>query len=371
MVEKTEKLDKATISGGRNYQLDFLKLIFTFAVILAHTGNFVNENTRTWFIPKAAGWVSVHFFFIVSGLFMVNSFTKNTKNYCNASIQSFDFVLRKFRSISIEYWTALFIGMVIHIFLNIQSVDIFQVIIRDIPEILGITNSGVITQEINGPTWYISAMLISMLPLYYMLCKNKDFFIYIFSPLCALLLYGFMYNQDVVFVDRFDYCGILLGGLIRSVCGICFGVISYIIFSKIISWCKTNNDRKILTIMELMLYILFFIAWFAEKSDYKTMYAAMLLLPVAVAITFSQKSYISELFKFKIFKHVSKISLALYLNHWAALWFVKKHFPFASYKRSVFLMMILTIVISAAYFITVHVIKKVTNEKRVKNDPKI
>lgn len=115
---------------------------------------------------------------------MVNSYMKKANGGCSAPIESFNFVLNKFKAISIEYWVSLLIGLVAYIFLYIEEIDVFQRIIYAIPEIMGITSCGVVTQEINAPTWYISAMLISMLLLYYILCKNKDFFIYIFSPLC-------------------------------------------------------------------------------------------------------------------------------------------------------------------------------------------
>ncbi len=302
---------------------------------------------------------------------MVNSYMKKADSSYNAPMQSFDFVLNKFKVISVEYWISLLIGIITYIFLYIEKIDVFQKIMYAIPEIMGITNCGVAIQEINAPTWYISAMLISMLPLYYILCKNKDFFIYIFSPLAALLLYGFMYNQDKMLIDRLDFYGIIMGGLIRAVCGICFGVIAYIIFSKISSWCKTNKQRILFTITEILLYLLFFIAWFAEKTTSKTMYGAMLLLPIAIAITFSGKSYVSELFKFSVLKYLSSISLAIFLNHWAARMIVRELFKGESYKKSFALMMGITVLLCIVYYILVHIIKNIINKKRVKNDSKI
>lgn len=294
---------------------------------------------------------------------MVNSYMKKPSETVNAPKASFDFVFRKFSLFAVEYWVSLFIGILVFIFLNFEEIDVFQKIILGIPEILCITNSGVMLQEINAPTWYISAMLISMLFLYYVLCKNKDFFIYIFAPLTALLAYGYMYNQAGHMISRYALFGALYGGLIRAVCGICFGVIAYIIFSKISSWCKTNKQRILITVTEVLLYTLFFAVWYAENTTMRTMYGAMLLLPFAVAVTFSGKSYISQLFKLNFLKYLNGISLALYLNHNAARRIVLKLLPGASYKKSVVVMMGITVLLCVVYYILVHIIKNRINKR--------
>lgn len=61
--------------GERNYQLDFMKFIFTIGVFFSHTHELINERTN-FYIPTGLGWISVHFFFVVSGLLMVDSFMR-------------------------------------------------------------------------------------------------------------------------------------------------------------------------------------------------------------------------------------------------------------------------------------------------------
>ena len=57
---------------SRNYQLDFLKLVFAFIIVICHTGEFIDKNSG-FVLPSQMGFWGVHFFFIVSGLFMVSS----------------------------------------------------------------------------------------------------------------------------------------------------------------------------------------------------------------------------------------------------------------------------------------------------------
>lgn len=217
-----------------------------------------------------------------------------------------------------------------------------DIIIRAIPESLGLTNSG-LTVEYNCAVWYISAMLLVMMPLCYLFIKKKDFFIYIFAPIAALFLLGFMYKQETRFVDRNTWFTICLGGIIRAVCGLCFGVIAWIVCEKIKSIAETKKNRIVITILEAALYIVFFYTWLIHRADGATLFCNMLILPPAIAISFSGKSYIGELFCFKWMKHLSGLTLIIYLNHWAARRIVTSLFPGMSYKRSLAYMILLTV----------------------------
>ncbi len=103
---------------SRNYQLDFLKLIFTLFVFLSHSAIFVNENTRIVF-PPYLGTLSVHFFFVVSGMLMVNSILKDTANEENAGKAAMRFVLKKIKGILLQYWVAFAIFLTIYIYIYI------------------------------------------------------------------------------------------------------------------------------------------------------------------------------------------------------------------------------------------------------------
>lgn len=57
-----------------NYELDFLKLVFTMCVFVWYTDPFRNENTNIFSLQ--GGPVAVHFFYVVSGMLMANSILK-------------------------------------------------------------------------------------------------------------------------------------------------------------------------------------------------------------------------------------------------------------------------------------------------------
>ncbi len=99
----------------RNYEIDFLKLLFSVFIFITHSDIFIGENTRIS-LPLQFGRVITHFFFIVSGMFMVNSIkNKRTENNANYSKLAIEFVLRKIKPIYLKYISATLITATIYI----------------------------------------------------------------------------------------------------------------------------------------------------------------------------------------------------------------------------------------------------------------
>ncbi|MCH5196999.1 MAG: acyltransferase [Oscillospiraceae bacterium] len=350
----TQELNKP-IENKRNYQLDFLKLIFSILVFFFHTELFAGEN-----VPKLLrcqlGEVSVHFFFVVTGMLMVNSIMKHDPPHTGAPGKSaITFVLRKFKGISWQYWTSLFIFMVVYLFIyNDFTVELtFVNLFRAIPEALLVHYAG-LTLMFNMPLWYLSAMFLSMLFLVYLIYRHRDFALYVFSPLTAVFTLGYMGQvNNYLFVPFYSLYGVVVGGVIRALCGLCFGVVAWLIYNRISQWRLNRNGRIVLTIVELLLYTIFFTGWLILQDNMVIM-SVILILPIALAISFSGKSYISKLFGFKWMKHFGVFSLAVYLNQWTARYLVHKFFPDCSYKNGVLLMALFTIAAIVLYFAIIY-----------------
>lgn len=336
----------------KNYQIDFMKFIFIIFVFISHTTPFLKSNT-SFVIPHAIGWWAVFFFFIVSGFFMILSYERRGEEQkLNPGYSAFVFVINKLKSLATPFLTSFFIGVIIYIYINGFNISI----IKTLPELLFINRIGIDSLVINGSTWYISAMLIAMLPLYYILAKNKDYYIYVFSPIVALLSYGYIYHFDMPYQNNSLYLNILTVGVFRAINGICVGAITYLICNKIKEIITTKRQKVLLTFLEIILYLIIFITWF-NTNDYKIVFSVMLLLPIALGITFSQKSYISILFKSSKFEVIKSISLAIFFNHWSARVIVKTYFINERYRTCVLLMILITFIISIFYVLIIKLSK--------------
>ena len=86
-IEAVKQEKAVPEKGGRNYELDFFRLVFALLVFIYHTNPFIGKNTRV-VLPPDLGAGAVHFFFILSGMFMANSIVKRgvTGNCAKLSI---------------------------------------------------------------------------------------------------------------------------------------------------------------------------------------------------------------------------------------------------------------------------------------------
>ncbi len=365
--------------GGRNYQIDFLKMAMSLFVFIDHTKIFfdstMKENLEARY--SSFGWVSVHVFFIISGFLMMKSLSKKNYDPENAGKHSIGFVLNKFRSVALPFWIAnamfmfMYIAYFLHIYISGNEAKIaafksvvgehfkspVDLMIKVIPEALCITNVGGMNYPWNNnTTWYICAMLFVMIPLAYLAIKKRDFFVNILSLILSILLLGYcreMLNSTSSMVQ-----------LIRAVCGLCFGVVAWNICNKIN---ELNNSRKIricLTIAEFFIYFLFFATLVANGENADWIFPVLLLLPIAIAVTFSQKSYFSVFFNAEWMKYLGIISLYIYLNHYASLQIVRSLFPSKGYAFCVLTSAAVTVILCFANYFTGKIIRRLFRLKQ-------
>ncbi len=341
---------------NRNYQLDFFKLIFSIFVFVAHTIYITPNTISDSPLFPTLGLVSVFYFFIVSGMMMLNTTTEKSDGEYGE--QANRFVLHKIKNILLPYWIALGISIITY---AISYGDVKQVLLQSIPEILLLEESGVYFFMTNGPTWYISALFIAMLPLAYIMIKNRDFYVHVFAPITAIILFGYMFNTQPYGAHTFN--GIVLYTIIRAVMGLCIGAISW----KLTYWfsenIKSKVQRYIVTFAEIVLYFIFFDTVFHYSVNSKIIYSVMMLLPIAIAISFSKVSYISYLFQFKWMRFFAPISLAIYLNHNTGKRLALGCFPKKSFEYKVIAMAGFTVAVSIIYFIIIKLIKLAWNKK--------
>lgn len=237
--------------------------------------------------------------------------------------------------------------------------DPLDYIIRAIPELLALGDTR-LNFPFNPPGWYISAMLIAMLPMCYMLIRNRDFYIYVFSPIAAILLFAFLFHirQDMAYEIRIEWGegAKFFINLFRAVCGISFGAVAWLIYDRLCKIPDKKRYRLIVTALEIIFNVLFFYTWLFRYSTPATLFCAMLLIPALTAAAFSGKSLASGLFKHNIFRHCGSLSLTIYLNHW-----IPVMISFVIVKQNpvlgIVLVFILTAVFSLINMLSVRVIK--------------
>ncbi len=252
---------------ARNYQLDVMKLFFAVLVLISHSDTFLGEHTK-FVIPQAAGAWAVFFFFIVSGMLMVHHYGKQPDRTVSPSKAASEFVTMRLKQLANPYWSALFLNFAVFRFLlflrgeTISLADSAQVIVQA----LFLSSTSLDHFLLNSPAWYISAMLIVMLPLYALLSRSKDFYLYIFAPLTAVFSYTWCFNQENHYFAFWQYYGLVSGGIVLAAMGLSFGAISWLIADRLRQY-RGKRQRIAATTAEIVLYGLIFHVWTSTSGE--------------------------------------------------------------------------------------------------------
>ena len=185
----------------------------------------------------------------------------------------------------------------------------------------------------NGPGWYISCIIVVSVILYWILCKNKDFFIGLFCPFIIVSTYGYYGLECGEVWDR-SLSGLfyLPSNIVRVAAGLCLGCLMYFL----VEWIKEKRVAEKYKIfwnllsIGLTVFILYFM-WVGTEWNEVQNNAA--LLPLTVVILVGQdaisKFLSGPLSKFSAF--VGKLSLYWYITHWGWVLALPAMFPKMGY----------------------------------------
>lgn len=292
----------------RNFALDFLKFVFAVLIVLFHSNRFSNSVDERIIINGSKG---VEFFFIVSGCMLAMSAEKREAGP-SLGMDTWQFLKHKFMGLMPNYYIAwIFSFTLFHIVTGFETV--WYDFIRSIPELLLFQMSGMSWYNYNGVTWYLSAMLISMLIIYPLIRKYTDTFFYILAPLGFLFSMGYLMQNYSNLSVILEWNTLVLAGLIRAFSEILLGCVVYKL-SKSFQNYSTKINRALFTAAEWFIYgyTIFFISVYkVSKYDFILLF----FLAAAVCITVSGVSYDDIIFNHRIFAWLGKYSFSLYLGH--------------------------------------------------------
>ena len=294
----------------RNGFLDFLKLVFAIIIVIGHGDTIYGTASSNKLIPLAS--FCVDFFFIVSGAMLLKSIEKQQQEK-SLGEDTLVFMKHKIKGLLPNYyiaWIVLFI--ILNIGKNIKTI-IFG-FFKAIPELLFISMSGVPTQTYNGNTWYISAMLLSILIIYPLIRKNKDFFVKYIAPVVSIIGLGYIAHEFkcILVIDQWN--GIVYFGLIRGIVEICMGCMTYELSKKLKNINLTKTGKILLTIIEITLYVVVLVMLFSY-SFRNYCFVLLFALMISICITLSDISYSKDIFSREIFNWMGAYSYSLYLGH--------------------------------------------------------
>lgn len=289
--------------GGRNAEIEMLRFLFAVLVLLCHSKAALAETD--WIFTH--GSLAVEFFFLLSGYLMMASLNKRQ------TISTDAFVWRKIKG----FWPELFVSVVLAFAVYAYSgVTVSEFLVSGINTVLsslmflrmtGITLS---YTDWNGPTWYLSSMVIGMLLVYPVLRRYGT---HVLVLLFSLILLGFLHRGNGQITTVYHWNGICFSGNLRAVGELLLGAFAW----QGAQWLRGQTLgvklRALLALVKWLgvVFVLFIshVAWCSWDG------ACLVALWCVIVIAFSGQSLDRSLFQNRFCLFLGAFSLPLYLSH--------------------------------------------------------
>lgn len=283
------------------------------------------------------GWAWVDYFFMLTGYFTMCHFKEQYLKTENVGKDAVIYTVRKIKGLlGITFVTII-------LYYAISSVSYIQQgqskvamgLLANMPLELALLPSAGFFQANMAPIWFLSAMVLMLPLLIYLLVKLEDAW-YILSFLIPILYYGRCgMNTDRVWPMD----------MIRAFACMTFGTFVYYLVKEVQKR-QWNGWKKItLTIVEITSFLL---AFFMTGWNVEALNLLVILFPVQLACMLSGCSYTANL-KGRVWKFLGEMSMPMYVIHWLIA-AVTLHFWSERVGRTIAYYSI-TIVIAAVYVV--------------------
>lgn len=212
------------------------RIIFTYFVTGFH---FDNQYLITYSLGLDNGtYLSVEFFFMVTGYLMYEGYLKNPTKYPSG----LHYLWARVKKLFPYYWGSyalLFLWLFYKqgIRLTLYSISYHY------PELLGLQCMGLNEgwTNLNNSTWYISVMLLGGFILYHCLVKWKDNFLNFIAPIMIVVFYSYIYRYNGGLHVAMQTEGFYINlGLMRGMAAMCLGIFA----------CRLNHKIRELRIKD-------------------------------------------------------------------------------------------------------------------------
>lgn len=327
---------KKTLSKAYNPEVDLWKLCFAIVVFLFHANKIANGNEAVHWdrILFSRGYIAVEFFFMISGYFMAAKIQSDEKK--GLRTPTAQFIKHKIQSFYKIFFVAFLISFVGREILG--SVP-FLTASRDL--LLSTSEIGLfrlfglgLIKYYNGPTWYISAMMIALIVLYPLAARFRRPFFTVACPAIAFFCYAVLRQTLGKLATTEDVLagGLIVSGVVRAFAGLAVGAF----INECCTIAKEKNIRptRIGNVVFILLEVcsialIFFYMNFAGRLKWNNIYDFSIIPVIAffLFIVFSEFTGIKQLLQGLDLSILSELSLYLYLNHRLVTYILIKNIP--------------------------------------------
>ena len=311
----------------KNNLIELYRFIFILCICIGHF--FANYNNilgiKINFFER--GYLSVEFFFILSGFLFA---LKTDKSH---NINIYDFIVSKIK----RFYPIYFIGFLSSFIY--YSVLYKSIILEPIRFLLEILMLSFLYAPINPPSWFLG-VLIYLFPIMYIFINKYKKMFYFLSPYIIIIIYiNILYQYEMLDVWWQKY-GLVTIGVYRGIAGFLLGCIAYKI-SIILN--RTNLNKLIIFIIEIVIFV-FLLKMISFSNSNMNDFIIPILFAILIVTAFLPQIKWLTILNNKYISFLGNLTLSIFLNHWIVFQILFKHFSFLDLKYLIILYLFLIMI---------------------------
>lgn len=292
--------------------------LFVIAIGITNLNNIIWQEsekallfTNCYFLP---------FFFFLAGYFLMKHYQKNKDKKEDKAITAWKYAGNRFSKLYPAMLGGVAFAFIVrNAILKTSITNIFSIFMDSLWEFIGLSTIGSqgATLIWNEPLWYISAIIIASLLLYYIVSEKESFFTGFFAPLVIILTYT-----------------LRTGGFLHVLAAMCAGMLLHYVIEYFKE--KELSEIEMMCISLIHIGIIMLLIYFGFKGIPWNSLTTDLILYIFTAILLINKDYIAVLYnKCKMTDFFGKLSLYYFATHIAFIYLLAWLFPEMDYHASI------------------------------------
>ena len=292
-------------NNRRDAEIEFLRFVFAVLVVLTHSAELLPEGMKVF----AHGALAVEFFFLLSGYLMMASLRRNGVHPADVHC----FMFRKVMAFWPEMLVAVLLAIGVYRYCGASAAEVVKQSFNTfLSSLLLLKMTGITPDkwDWNGPTWYLSSMVIGMCITYPLL---KRWGTHVVLLIFALLLCGFLMKYNGVLANAYKWTVISYAGNFRAVAELILGAFAW----QGALWLRNRTlGVKVRALLALAKWLgVVFVLFISHVAWYTWDGACLVALWCVIVIAFSGQSLDRGLFQNRFCLFLGAFSLPLYLSH--------------------------------------------------------
>ncbi|NLO46893.1 MAG: acyltransferase [Clostridiales bacterium] len=309
--------DQKLPQAPRAATAEFWRFAFTVIVCIYHLEIFYAKRDLL-----VSGSSAVEFFFILAGFLMARSAGRyhNTRTspvtVREAQAKALDFVKKKLKAIYPVLIIVLLLGILVFPAMPTSFADRLKALQNTEWELLILV--GTPFGYNNGmapivPLWFLTALIVVGYLFTYLIYKHYNFMKFA-APLIGVLFMVYFTLNSTLILDFYVKMGFFNAGMIRAIAEISLGISVFFLYEYLSKIKFGMVLRVLLSLLELYAIYRFFALTLNQPIGMDN-FRRLVYIMIIVLFSFLNATAFSRLLNRRIWNHLAKISLAMYICH--------------------------------------------------------